>query len=97
MVCNGVVPIANLREYMPPMKYICARIHRKVFEFIFKFSCPGEEERAEAGKLLHYFATSRGYIRAGSGTPNYHAAAVFMLKRLVKGELLLAKLPVVKF
>lgn len=94
MVCNGVVPISNLREYMPPVAYIVDKIPVKVFEFVFRFHCPLEADAVfEPGRLLHTFAVSRGYIRPGSGTPNYHAAACFMLKRLVKGELLLAKLP----
>jgi len=93
MICNGVVPLANLREYMPAMKYLADKIPRVVFEYKFKFTCPGEEEYAEPGKILHYFAVSRGMIRQGSGTPDYHNSAVFMLRRLVEGSLLLCKLP----
>lgn len=93
MVCNGVYPIDNLREYMEPIDYLVERIPRRVFEYTFKFSAASEDKHIEATRLLHCYANSRGYVKAASGLPNYHKAARIILKALVNGELIYCAVP----
>ena len=93
MVCNGVFPIDNLKEYMDPIKLIAAKIPRRVFEYVLKFNSSSKKTFIDAGRLLHAYATSRGYMMAGSGLPNYHQASREILKKLVNGEIIFCRLP----
>lgn len=93
MVCNGVYPIDNLREYMEPIKFVADSIPRKVLEFILKCSTSSDEYKVGASRLLHSYAVSRGYMMPASGLPDYHKASRIILKAVVNGELIFARLP----
>jgi len=36
MVCNGVLPIDKLRDFLSPVQYLCLRIPKQVFETLYK-------------------------------------------------------------
>jgi ribosome biogenesis GTPase A len=93
MVCNGVYPIDNLREYMEPIKFLTDSVPRKVLEYVLKCSTSSDEYKIDASRLLHSYSVSRGYMMQGSGLPDYNKSARLILKALVNGEIIFARLP----
>lgn len=93
MVCNGVYPIDNLREFIEPIKFLTDKVPRKVFEYVLKCSTSSTDYKIDASRLLHSYAVSRGYMMQGSGLPDYGRASRIILKAAVNGELIFARLP----
>lgn len=93
MVCNGVYPIDNLREFIEPVKFLTDKIPRKVFEYVLKCSTSSTDYKIDSSRLLHSYAVSRGYMMQGSGLPDYRKASRIILKAAVNGELIYARLP----
>ncbi|KAJ1920504.1 hypothetical protein IWQ60_006986 [Tieghemiomyces parasiticus] len=94
MVCNGVLPIDQLREYVGPSGLVAQRIPKWVLEAIYGMTIRvrAEEEGGTgvptAYELLQAFAIARGLTRAGQGNPDESRAARHLLKDYVNGKLL---------
>ncbi|KAG8750346.1 hypothetical protein FRC12_012925, partial [Ceratobasidium sp. 428] len=102
LVCDGVLPIDQMREYVGPVGLIVRRVQRAVLEGTYGLRIrrrgvedggkdDGEEVTAE--DLLTSYAIARGFARAGQGLPDEARAARYILKDYVAGKLLFSHPP----
>ena len=93
MVCNGVLPIAQMRDCMSPITLLCNRIRPETWETTYKILLPrsivnGKRLPYGARELLQLYSTRRGYMRSGHGGPDEPRGARDILKDYVCGKLL---------
>ncbi|KAF2143058.1 uncharacterized protein K452DRAFT_307935 [Aplosporella prunicola CBS 121167] len=94
LVCSGVLPIDQLREFTGPAGLVASRIPQAFLEAIYGMTIhtrPLEEGGTgipTAEELLRAYATARGFSTQGLGQPDESRAARFVLKDYVKGKLL---------
>ncbi|KAJ2698452.1 hypothetical protein H4R19_005596, partial [Coemansia spiralis] len=93
MVCNGVLPIDQLREFSGPSELIASRFPKWVLEATYGIAIsvrPVEEGGTgipSASELLAAYAAARGLFRSGEGNPDESRAARVLLKDYVNGKL----------
>ncbi|KAI0652079.1 P-loop containing nucleoside triphosphate hydrolase protein [Trametes meyenii] len=94
LVCDGVLPIDQMREHTGPIALVVKRIPKEVLEAIYGLSIrtKGVEEGGD-GKitgtdLLVAYAIARGFMRSGQGNPDEARAARYILKDYVNAKLL---------
>lgn len=99
LVCNGVLPIDQLREYTGPCQLVCKRIPKYFIEAVYGITIPTLSE-TEGGtgvptsqELLTAYARARGYMTQGFGSADESRAARYVLKDLVNGKLLYVEPP----
>ncbi|KAF1953196.1 P-loop containing nucleoside triphosphate hydrolase protein [Byssothecium circinans] len=94
LVCNGILPIDQLREYTGPGGLVAQRIPKTFLEAIYgmKISVRPLEEGGTgiptSEEVLRAYATARGFQTQGLGQPDESRAARYILKDYVKGKLL---------
>lgn len=94
LVCNGVLPIDQLREYTGPSGLVAQRIPQAFMEAIYgmKIHIRPQEEGGtgipSAEEMLAAYARARGFSTQGLGQPDVSRAARIVLKDYVKGKLL---------
>lgn len=94
LVCNGILPIDQLREFTGPTSIVVNRIPKTFMEAIYGIKIktrPIEEGGTgipTAEELLTAYAKSRGFTRTGQGQPDESRAARYILKDYVNGKLL---------
>ncbi|RKF56022.1 Large subunit GTPase 1 [Erysiphe neolycopersici] len=99
LVCNGILPIDQLREFTGPVGLITRRIPKSLLEGIYgiKIKMKPLEEGGigipTAEELLIAYAKSRGFTRSGQGQPDESRAARYILKDFVNGKLLFCHPP----
>lgn len=99
LVCSGVLPIDQLREYTGPAGLVAHRIPQPFLEAIYgmKINIRPLEEGGTgvptAEELLQAYATARGYQTQGVGQADQSRAARYILKDYVKGKLLFCHPP----
>ncbi|KAJ2789196.1 hypothetical protein H4R21_006804, partial [Coemansia helicoidea] len=99
MVCNGVLPIDQLREFSGPSGLVAARIPKWVLEATYGIAVharPVEEGGSgvpSASELLAAYAAARGLFRSGEGNPDEARAARVLLKDYVNGKLIFCHPP----
>lgn len=93
MVCNGVLPIDQMRDHTAPVTLVTEHIPRAVLERTYGITlpCPGEGEDPTrlptAEELLNAYGYVRGYMTS-HGMPDCPRSARYVLKDYVKGRLL---------
>ena len=92
MICNSVLPVDNLRDFVTPVEYITQKIPKVVLCFLYKINLHSQETHVTANHILFAQATSRGYV-TGSGEPDLTRAARLILKDYNSGKILYAHLP----
>ncbi|PVU86180.1 hypothetical protein BB561_006792 [Smittium simulii] len=99
MVCNGVLPIDQLREYSGPAALISRRIPKWVIEATYginiyiKSAEEGGDGIPTAEELLISYAAARGLAKSSQGNPDESRAARRILKDYVDGKLLFTHAP----
>lgn len=99
LVCNGVLPIDQLREFTGPAALVTHRIPQPFLEAIYGIHIqtrPLEEGGTgipTASELLAAYAKARGYKTQGVGLPDESRAARVILKDYVNGKLLYVEPP----
>lgn len=99
LVCDGVLPIDQMREYTGPVALVAKRVPKEVLEATYGLSIRvrGKEEggdgRIAAEDLLVAYAIARGFMRSGQGNPDEARAARYILKDHVSGKLLFCHPP----
>jgi large subunit GTPase 1 len=99
LVCNGILPIDQLREFTGPAGLVAKRIPQFFLEAIYGFKIitrPPEEGGTgipTAEELLMAYAKARGFTRTGQGQPDESRAARYILKDYVNGKLLFCQPP----
>lgn len=90
MVCNGVLPIDNLKDYLSPVELLSKRIDKKIFENLYHIKI--DIEKPNGSQILSLFAKQRGYFTGGSGLPDQAKVSKYVLKDFVNGKLVYCKL-----
>ncbi|KAG6889910.1 hypothetical protein C0992_003614 [Termitomyces sp. T32_za158] len=99
LVCDGVLPIDQLREYTGPTTLLVQRIPKRVLEATYGLSIKvlgieeGGDGKVRANNFLTAYAIARGYTRSGQGNPDEARAARYVLKDYVNGKLLYCRSP----
>lgn len=94
LVCNGVLPIDQLREHIPPISLVCQRIPKYYLEALYGIHIPtksiedGGDGIPTAAELLNAYARARGYMTQGFGSADEPRASRYILKDYVNGKLL---------
>jgi large subunit GTPase 1 len=99
LVCAGVLPIDQLREYTGPAGLVAQRIPQPFLEALYgmKMHIRPQEEGGTgiptSDELLRAYAIARGFSTQGLGQPDESRAARYVLKDYVKGKLLFCHPP----
>ncbi|KAK2594921.1 hypothetical protein QQS21_007369 [Conoideocrella luteorostrata] len=99
LVCNGVLPIDQMREFNGPVGLVSQRIPKAFLEAIYGIHIktrPIEEGGTgvpTAEELLRSYATARGFATQGLGQPDIARASRYVLKDYVNGKLLFVHPP----
>ncbi|KAF8222122.1 putative LSG1-large-subunit GTPase, partial [Tricholoma matsutake] len=99
LVCDGVLPIDQLREHTGPTALVVKRIPKDVLEATYGLTVKvqGAEEggngQMTAENFLIAYAIARGYMRSGQGNPDEARSARYVLKDYVNGKLLFCHPP----
>ncbi|KAJ1301757.1 hypothetical protein OPQ81_008986 [Rhizoctonia solani] len=102
LVCDGVLPIDQMREHIGPIGLVVQRIPRGILEGTYGLRIrrrgvedggDGDGEQVTAEDLLISYAIARGFARAGQGLPDEARAARYILKDYVAGKLLFSHPP----
>ncbi|ORX57002.1 P-loop containing nucleoside triphosphate hydrolase protein [Hesseltinella vesiculosa] len=93
-VCNGVLPIDQLRDHTGPTALVARRIPQPVLEATYGIkirTMPIEDGGSgvpTSAELCSTYAIARGYFRSSQGNPDEARAARYILKDYVNGKLL---------
>ncbi|KAH5436282.1 hypothetical protein HBI47_074360 [Parastagonospora nodorum] len=99
LVCAGVLPIDQLREYTGPAGLVAQRIPQPFLEALYgmKMHIRPQEEGGTgiptSDEVLRAYAIARGFSTQGLGQPDESRAARYVLKDYVKGKLLFCHPP----
>lgn len=99
LVCNGILPIDQLREFTGPAGLVAQRIPQSFFEALYGVKVhtrPLEEGGTgipTAEEILTAYAIARGFAKTGQGQPDESRAARYILKDYVSGKLLFCHPP----
>ena len=99
LVCNGILPIDQLREFTGPAALVAQRIPQAFFEALYGVKVqtrPLEEGGTgipTAEEILVAYAVARGFAKTGQGQPDESRAARYILKDYVSGKLLFCHPP----
>lgn len=100
LVCNGVLPIDQLREHIPPASLVAQRIPKFFLEAVYGIHIPiqkvedgGNGIYPTARELLNAYARARGYMTQGFGSADEPRASRYILKDYVNGKLLYVNPP----
>jgi large subunit GTPase 1 len=99
LVCNGILPIDQLREFTGPAGLVAKRIPQAFLEALYGMKIitrPLEEGGTgvpSAEEMLTAYAKARGFTRTGQGQPDESRAARYILKDYVNGKLLFCQPP----
>ncbi|KAL7753010.1 hypothetical protein RI367_001461 [Sorochytrium milnesiophthora] len=99
MVCNGVLPIDQLRESSGPATLVAQRLPKHVLESIYGIIIKLYDDKEDGRtvptgeELCKAYALARGYMTSGQGNPDQSRAARYLLKDYVKGKLLFVHPP----
>ncbi|CAG98090.1 ribosome biogenesis GTPase LSG1 [Kluyveromyces lactis] len=95
LVCNGVLPIDQLRDYIGPSTLVAERVPKYFLEAIYGIHIQtksveegGNGEVPTAQELLVAYARARGYMTQGFGAADESRASRYILKDYVNGKLL---------
>lgn len=99
LVCNGILPIDQLREFTGPAGLVAQRVPQAFLEALYGINIvkrPLEEGGTgipTAEEILIAYATARGFTKTGQGQPDESRAARYILKDYVNGKLLFCHPP----
>ncbi|XP_046332431.2 large subunit GTPase 1 homolog [Haliotis rufescens] len=94
LVVNGILPIDQMRDHVPPVSLICERIPRRTLETMYSINIPlpesedvDENIQPTAHELLNAYGLMRGYMTS-NGLPDCPRSSRYILKDYVNGRLL---------
>ena len=99
MVCDGVLPIDQMREHTGPVALVTRRIPKEVLEAAYGLqisTLPLEDGGSgipTASELLTAYSIARGFFTQGQGNPDEARSSRYVLKDFVAGKLLYARAP----
>ncbi|XP_065172832.1 large subunit GTPase 1 homolog, partial [Atheta coriaria] len=99
MVINGILPIDQMKDHVPPVNLVSSLIPRHVIEYLYGIMLPlpmeGEDpdRPPTSEELLNAYGYNRGFMTA-NGQPDNPRSARFILKDYINGKLLYVHAPV---
>ena len=99
LVCNGILPIDQQREFTGPSTLVARRIPQWYLEALYGIKIamrPLEEGGTgipSGTELLVAYARSRGFMKSSAGNPDDSRAARYVLKDYINGRLLYCQPP----
>jgi len=93
LVCNGLLPIDQLRDFVTPVDLICERIPKYHLEELYSVVLPDPKEHEDPNRpptgneFLSAYGFMRGFMTV-HGAPDQSRAARIVLKDYVNGKLL---------
>ncbi|KAM9582684.1 large subunit GTPase 1 homolog [Trichechus inunguis] len=93
MICNGILPIDQMRDHVPSVSLVCQNIPRRVLEATYGITIikPREDEDPHRPPTSEELLTAYGYLRGfmtAHGQPDQPRSARYILKDYVSGKLL---------
>ncbi|XP_026883183.2 large subunit GTPase 1 homolog [Electrophorus electricus] len=93
MICNGILPIDQMRDHVPAVSLVCQTIPRSVLEGIYGINIikPREDDDPDRPPTAEELLTAYGYMRGfmtAHGQPDQSRSARYVLKDYVSGKLL---------
>lgn len=94
LVCNGVLPIDQMREHTGPVALVSQRIPKDFLQATYGFTIhtrsleEGGTGIPTAEEVLAAYARARGFYTQGQGNPDTSRASRYVLKDYVSGKLL---------
>ncbi|KAK3105322.1 hypothetical protein FSP39_022517 [Pinctada imbricata] len=98
LIINGILPIDQMRDHVPPVSLVCNYIPRVTLEAIYGINIPppleGEDPSRDptADEFLNAYGHMRGFMTA-NGLPDCPRSARYILKDFVNGRLLYCNAP----
>ncbi|EME27345.1 GTP-binding protein [Galdieria sulphuraria] len=93
LICNGILPIDQIRDPIPPMEFVCRRIPGDDFRRLYGITLQhGEENHLNARILLERYATLRGFMTK-HGNPDIQRSARIILKDYVNARMVYCEPP----
>lgn len=98
MILNGILPIDQMRDHVPPVNLLCTVIPRHILEDTYGIMIAKPLENEDplrppfSEELLLAFAYNRGYMTA-NGQPDQSRGSRYVLKDYVNGKLLYCYAP----
>ncbi|CCX13723.1 hypothetical protein FPQ18DRAFT_139534 [Pyronema domesticum] len=99
LVCNGVLPIDQQREFTGPATLVAQRIPKWFLEALYGINIQMRAlEEGGTGiptgtELLVAYAKARGFMKSSAGNPDDSRAARYVLKDYINGKLLFCHPP----
>lgn len=99
LVCNGILPIDQQREFTGPATIVAQRIPQWFIEALYGIKIrtrPLEEGGTgipTGTELLESYARARGFMKSSAGNPDDSRAARYVLKDYINGRLLFCHPP----
>lgn len=95
LVCNGVLPIDQLRDFVGPSNLVAQRVPKYYLEAVYGIHIQtrtkdegGDGVTPTGQELLVSYARARGYMTQGFGSADESRASRYILKDYVNGKLL---------
>lgn len=93
LICNGILPIDQLRDPLPPTEYVCRRVAGTYLKTLYGINLQqGEENKLDARSLLERYATLRGFMTR-NGNPDIQRSARIILKDYVNARIVYCEPP----
>ncbi|KAK9294770.1 hypothetical protein QLX08_010712 [Tetragonisca angustula] len=98
MILNGVLPIDQMRDHVPPITLLGTLIPRHVIEDLYGIMIPPPPEGEDSNRpptaeeILNAYGYSRGFMTQ-NGQPDNPRSARYLLKDFVNGRLLYCVAP----
>lgn len=86
LVCNGILPIDQLRDVFPPLEELCRRVSKEQIADVYGLSFPAWKP-LNGEVLVDGYCRARGYFK-DHGTIDHTRAARTFLKDFIMGKLL---------
>ncbi|KAF7339623.1 p-loop containing nucleoside triphosphate hydrolase protein [Mycena sanguinolenta] len=94
LICDGVLPIDQMKEHTGPATLVVKRIPKEVLETTYGLTIKvkgveeGGDGQVTAENFLIAYAIGRGYTRSGQGNPDEARAARYIMKDYVNAKIL---------
>ncbi|KAG9049706.1 hypothetical protein FS837_009351 [Tulasnella sp. UAMH 9824] len=100
LICDGVLPIDQMREYSAPVALVVKRVPPEILEATYGLTIKrksvdegGDGRSVTEWDFLAAYAIARGFARSSVGNPDEARAARYVLKDYVNGKLLYCQPP----
>ncbi|KAG8893404.1 hypothetical protein FRC01_013614 [Tulasnella sp. 417] len=100
LICDGVLPIDQMREYSAPVALVVKRVPPQILEATYGLTIKrrsvdegGDGTSVTEWDFLAAYAIARGFARSSVGNPDEARASRYILKDYVNGKLLYCQPP----